>query len=343
MLEFQWLWLLLALPLPLLSYFFLPQVETKAGALRLPTFALLSQHSLTANSGGRPVQIKWLAIIAWVLLVIAASRPQWLGDPVEVPAKGRDLMLAVDLSGSMEIEDMQVRGRAVDRLTLVKHVVGEFIERRNGDRVGLILFADNAYQQAPLTFDTGTVKQLLADTVIGLVGQSTAIGEAIGLATKRLLADEQPQKILILLTDGQNTAGEVSPLDAAKVAAEQGVKVYTIGVGADEMIKRTFMGTRKVNPSADLDEVTLTKIAALTGGRYFRARDAEDLAQIYQEIEQLEPVDQDRPMLRPTTEIYFWPLGLAFLLITAAFFWSMFANRLTLPPANAANVSGAEQ
>ncbi|GAA5219124.1 vWA domain-containing protein [Corallincola platygyrae] len=327
MLELYWPWLLLLLPLPFASYFLLPKVERKQGALKLPTFHLLADGTAEKQEA-HPMARRWLAIVAWSLLVLAAARPQWLGEPVAVPAKGRDLMLAVDLSGSMEIKDMRVGGRTVDRLTLVKHVVGEFIGRRQGDRVGLILFADNAYQQAPLTFDTATVQTLLEETVIGLVGQATAIGEAIGLATKRLLADQQEQKVLVLLTDGENTAGEVAPLDAARVAAEQGVKIYTVGVGADVMVKRTFMGQRKVNPSRDLDEVTLTKIAALTGGTYFRARDAADLEQIYTEIESLEPVDQSRPMMRPRTEIYVWPLALAFVLSFIGLAWNQFAKAL---------------
>jgi len=196
----------------------------------------------------------------------------------------------------------------------VKTVVADFIQQRKGDRVGLIFFADNAYLQAPLTFDLKTVSDYMQQAVLGLVGEQTAIGEGIGLALKRFDAADNPQKVLILLTDGQNTAGEVKPLEAAKFAQDQGVKIYTIGVGADAYYQRTLFGNRKVDPSHDLDEATLKTIAAQTGGQYFRARDASSLAAIYAELDKLEPVEQAQQQFRPQTDLFHWPLAIALLL-----------------------------
>jgi len=226
---------------------------------------------------------------------------------------GRDLLLAVDISGSMETEDMQLGRQVTDRLTAVKAVAGNFIDHREGDRLGLILFGDQAYLQTPLTFDRETVRTLLNEAAIGLAGKSTAIGDAIGLAVKRLRERPAENRVLILMTDGANTSGSVDPLKAADLAAREGVRIYTIGVGADEMLVRGFFGTQRV-PGTDLDEGTLTAIAQKTGGQYFRARDIEGLQKIYALLDKLEPVSQDEQTFRPVHELYVWPLGAALLL-----------------------------
>jgi len=223
-------------------------------------------------------------------------------------------MLAVDLSGSMKRRDMQVEKDWVTRLDVVKRVAGEFIERRDGDRIGLILFGTRAYLQAPLTFDRPTVRTLLQESVIGLAGEQTAIGDAIGLGVKRLRERPAENRVLILLTDGANTAGEVHPMDAARFAAKLGLKIYTIGVGADVAMMRRLYGSVRVNPSADLDEPTLAAIARATGGRYFRARQTNELVEIYRTLDELEPVISDDEQFRPTIELFYWPLGLALLL-----------------------------
>jgi Ca-activated chloride channel family protein len=225
-------------------------------------------------------------------------------------------MLAVDLSGSMEVKDFQIKGQMVTRLIATQWVGGEFIRRRVGDRLGLILFGRQAYLQTPLTFDRETVRTLLHEAVIGLAGKETAIGDAIGLAVKRLRGEDASSSILILLTDGANTAGEVTPIKAAELAAKEGLKIYTIGIGADEMIVRNLFGNRRVNPSADLDEKTLTEIAEKTGGRYFRARDVEELENIYALLDELEPVEQESQTFRPRSSLYSWPLGAALTIAT---------------------------
>jgi Ca-activated chloride channel family protein len=238
----------------------------------------------------------------------------WVGDPIDLPVSGRDLMLAVDISGSMQIEDIVQGGKQVSRLAAVKKVAGDFIERRVGDRIGLILFGSQAYVQTPLTFDRKTVQSLLQDSAIGLAGEQTAIGDAIGLAVKRLLENPQGSKVLVLLTDGASNAGEVQPIKAAELAAKQGLTIYTIGIGADEMIVNSFFGAQRVNPSADLDEKTLSEIAKATGGKYFRARDGKQLEKIYALLDELQPVIQDKQTFRPQRALFYWPLGVAMLL-----------------------------
>ncbi len=314
MMHFEWPWLLATLPLPLLIYWLAPgKGPVTQAALKVPFL----DDFLDAETRGQFKTEPWpllLATVAWLLLVIACTRPQWLGEPIEQAVSGRDLMLAVDLSGSMEEQDFVVNKRAVDRLTAAKGVAGDFINRRAGDRVGLILFGTQAYLQTPLTFDRKTVMTLLNEAVIGLAGDNTAIGDAIGLAVKRLKTEQANSRVLVLMTDGANTAGEISPLKAAELAAAQHLKIYTIGIGADEMIVRSFFGSRKVNPSADLDEKALIKIAESTGGQYYRARNTDELNNIYMRLDELEPVEKDKQYFRPRSELYYWPLSLALAL-----------------------------
>lgn len=313
MIHFYWLWFFLLLPLPLLIRAFFPaSVTVEQTALKVPFLEDFDCEPTSTIAAQKPWQL-WLASVAWGLFIIACARPQWLGEPIEQAISGRDLMLAVDLSESMTAQDFMLENQAVDRLTAIKSVAENFIERRVGDRVGLVLFGTNAYLQTPLTFDRKTVATLLDESAIGLAGESTAIGDAIGLAIKRLQNKDANSRVLILLTDGANTAGEVAPLKAAELAAAHHLKIYTIGVGADEMEVASFFGSRKVNPSADLDEKTLTEIAQKTGGRYFRARDTQELSKIYQLLDQLEPVEKDKRYFRPSTELYFWPLAGAFM------------------------------
>lgn len=313
-----WPWLLVLLPVPLLIRYLLPRTRgSDIRALRVPWYSSVS------GGRGEGVRMPWLhamAWLVWILVVLAAARPQWVGEIETLPITGRDLLLAVDISGSMDTQDMVLEGQPVNRLAVVKRVAGEFIEGRRGDRVGLVLFGSRAYLQTPLTFDTETTAILLDEAEIGLAGRETAIGDAIGLAVKRLRSDAGNDRVLILLTDGANTSGEVEPLQATEFAAREDMTIYTVGVGADEMLVRDFFGQRMVNPSADLDEDTLRAIAERTGGAYFRARDAEALAQIYERLDELEPVESDQESVRPVDELFFWPLAAAaaIVLLTAA-------------------------
>lgn len=307
-----WPWLIALLPLPWVLRYVLPEARQRdMQALKVPWFGVVAGER---RSWLRRPALAALAALVWLLLIAAAVRPQWVGEIDTLPVTGRDLLLAVDISGSMDTQDMVLENRVVNRLVAVKQVAGEFIQRRRGDRVGLILFGSRAYLQTPLTFDTETTATLLGEAEIGLAGRETAIGDAIGLAVKRLREDSASDRVLILLTDGANTSGEVQPLQAAEFAAREGLTIYTVGVGADEMMVRDFFGSRVVNPSADLDEETLQTIAERTGGRYFRARDAAGLAEIYRLLDELEPVESDVESIRPVDELFYWPLGLAYLL-----------------------------
>ncbi len=314
--EFLWPWIFSLLPLPLLVRFIFPAYSpVKEAALRVPTLTAFTTD--TSISGAAVNKGRWLirlAWLAWLLLMCATAQPVWYGQPVELPVSGRDLMLAVDLSGSMETEDFVINGRQINRLSATQKVASEFIDRRVGDRVGLILFGRQAYVQSPLTFDRETVRTLLNEAAIGLAGQETAIGDAIGLAVKRLNENADAGKVLILLTDGANTAGEIEPVKAAELAANEGLKIYTIGIGADQMIVRSLFGTRRVNPSTDLDEDTLKTIAQATRGRYFRARDVAELDKIYQLLDELEPVERERHTFRPQQAIFYYPLAIAVML-----------------------------
>ncbi len=315
MIHFEWPWWIVLLPLPwLVRAFMQPLQSRREAALRMPYLSELPALTAQGVIEKRPPWPMWLALLAWCLLVVAALRPQWLGEMIEIPVSGRDLMLAVDLSESMQQDDFILQGQRVDRLTATKWVAGDFIERRVGDRLGLILFGERAYLQAPLTFDRKTVKTLLYESAIGLAGGKTAIGDAIGLAVKRLRNYQDSHRVLVLITDGANTAGNVFPKKAAELAAREGLKIYTIGIGADEMLVQSLFGTRKYNPSRDLDEATLKAIADVTGGRYFRARDTDGLEKIYTLLDQLEPVEKDVQRFRPKTALYYWPLAAAVLL-----------------------------
>jgi Ca-activated chloride channel family protein len=316
-----WWWMSFALPLPVLVRRLVPaEPIDRDAALRVPFGA---EFDDLAGARAPAVSRRWrLALLsaAWVLAVLAAARPQFVGEPVSLPMTGRDLLLAVDLSGSMEEQDFQLNGQWVDRLTALKSVATEFIDRRVGDRIGLILFGREAYLQAPLTFDRATVNTLLNEAVIGLAGKETAIGDAIGLAI-RTLEDakvQQGRRVLVLLTDGANTAGAVEPRKAAELAAQRKVVIYPVGIGADALTVRSLFGLRQINPSADLDEGTLTAIADMTGGRYLRARDTQEFQQIYKLLDQLEPAASDERGFRPVKELFYWPLGAALLLAAAA-------------------------
>lgn len=320
MIEWIWPWIVLLLPLPWLVRRLLPAASSSEPALRAPFYddwreLSESQGGNTIRQGLLPGATLWLL---WGLLLVAAARPIWIGEAIELPNNGRDLMLAVDISGSMRVEDMQVGQHIIPRVEAVRQLGGSFIERRLGDRLGLILFGSKAYVQSPLSFDTTTVKGFLTEAQIGFAGQETAIGDAIGLAVKRLRERPAESRVLILLTDGQDTASNVKPIDAARLAAKLKIKIYTIGIGADEMtvpgMFGSSFGSRKVNPSVDLDEEGLQKIASLTGGQYFRARNPQELANIYGLLDTLEPVEQDAETYRPRQSLSYLPLLLALAL-----------------------------
>ena len=311
MLSFVWPWFYLILPLPFLYRKLRRSANSESPYLESTILLSIAetQNRLVSATSQRRLLIL-LLIIAWLSLVTAIARPVNIGDPVALPTTGRDILLAVDISGSMEREDMIINGRQVNRLYAVKSVVSEFVNTREGDRLGLILFGERAYLQTPLTFDTKTLQDLLIEAQIGFAGNGTAIGDAIGLSVKKLKERPDSTRVLILLTDGSNTAGVLSPSEASDIAKKAKVKIYTIGIGDGRQRNQGLFGQTLVNQNNDLDERTLTAIADLTGGKYFRARDPRELRSIYDQLNKLEPIDQDEELLRPITSLFHWPLAL---------------------------------
>lgn len=318
-LAYPWLLLLALLPLLLIGR---NRGKQTVEAPVIPVGHWLSDLPGVSTRGqATPRWRQLMLLVAWLFLVLAIARPQHVGEQVQMPVSGRDLMLVVDISPSMDERDMVLRGRGINRLQAVKRVVDDFIDHREGDRLGLILFGTEPYVQAPLTFDRETVRTLLHESGIGMAGRATAIGDAIGLSIQRLRDRPQQQRVIVMLTDGANTAGQITPDKASEIAQAAGVRIYTVGIGADSMIQRGLLGSRQVNPSRDLDEGLLTRMAQQTGGRYFRARSLPELEMIYDSINQLEPIEQEGQFYRPVTELYVWPAGIAvalWLLLTAA-------------------------
>ena len=314
MFEFVWPWVFALLPLPWALRLLLPPADSGEAALKVSFLDELEGLSGRRANARLPAwRQRAPFLLIWLLLLIAAARPQWLGDPLPIAASGRDLLVAVDVSGSMDYPDMHWNNDEVSRLVLVQHLLGDFLEGREGDRVGLILFGSQAFVQAPLTFDRRTVRIWLDEARIGIAGKNTAIGDAIGLALKRLRLRPANSRVLVLVTDGANNGGQIDPVTAARLAADEGVRIYPIGIGADSD-KSGVQGLLGLNPSLDLDEPTLKQIAELSGGQYFRARDGGQLEQISLTLDALEPVAQQPTQARPAIALYHWPLSGALLL-----------------------------
>lgn len=307
---------LLFLPLPFLIWFLIPRATLQLpAALKVPFYhAMLTIVSNQKRTFAGQAQLG-LFLLIWSLLLLAAAGPRWVGEPRPLAREGRNIMLVLDLSGSMALDDMTWRGRPATRLAIVKRTAEQFVRERIGDRIGLILFGSRAYLQTPLTYDRHTVLLRLEDASVGLAGQTTSIGDALGLAVKRLQNVPAKGRMIILLTDGANNSGVLAPLKAAELAKLDEIKVYTIGLGA-EGDPRAFNGVFfNMNASPDLDEKTLQAIAKVTGGRYFRATDVQSLQTIYETINQLETVTQEDATIRPQHDYYPWPLALALFLL----------------------------
>ena len=317
MLNLLWPWALALAPLPFIYRWLRRPADVKIQALRAPLLAKVAlddSASIKTSSWQRRLLLIVLSL-CWLCALLAIARPVWIGAPVSMPTNGRDILLAVDISGSMEQEDMRINGREVNRLIAVKAVVGDFVVKREGDRLGLILFGEKAYLQTPLTFDRKTMQTLLNEAQIGFAGSNgTAIGDAVGLAVKRLQDRPENHRVVILLTDGSNNAGELDPMEAADLAGRAKVKIYTVGIGAESQQSWGLFGSQVTNPSADLDESALQGIADATGGQFFRARDPEELAAIYRELNRLEPIEQTAETIRPVSTLFHWPLALTFFL-----------------------------
>lgn len=316
MIELAFPWALLLLPAPWLVARFAPPWREQAPALRFPFF-----HRITSAAGVEPkagsvirARLRFqmaAAIIVWVLLVLALSWPERVGEPIELDKAARDLVLAVDISGSMDQRDFETAdGTRIQRLQGVKDVVGRFIDEREGDRVSLIVFGSQAFMQAPFTEDLQTVRDLLDQTEVGMAGPHTVIGDAIGLAIRAFESSEIDQRLLVLLSDGQDTGSKMTPVNAAEIAASKGVQIFTIGVGDPD-----GEGENRVDPAS------LEDIATRAGGEFFFADDQEGLAAIYERIDELTPRDVETLTWSPRQPLAHWLLGLAALIALAATGW----------------------
>jgi Ca-activated chloride channel family protein len=317
MLDWHWPWVVLALPLPWVTRAVLRQLQTTPQAIRVPFFSTLKDIDSHSNVRRQTTVTSAMAAAMWLALLIAAARPVWYGDSINVATSGRDLLLLVDLSDSMRINDMVVAGQQTQRIDVVKAVASDFIQRRAGDRIGLVLFGQRAYLQTPLTLDHHAVAVQLKEALPGFAGSSTAIGDAMGMGIKRLRDRPSSSRVIVLLSDGANTFGS-EPLDATQVAVDAGIKIHTIAFGATEQTKINEAGQQvTVNPSGDLDTETLGIIARATGGNYFRARSSAELEQIYQLIDELEPTPEEE-LVKPERSLFHWPLALSMLFLMAA-------------------------
>ncbi len=322
MIEFAKPYLFLLLPLPLLVWWLSPPYTTPQESLQVPFFQdIVKLTGKTPNRGATVLQPNWLqkllVPICWLLIVIAIAQPQWLGEPITQIQSATDLMLLVDLSQSMEAKDFQdPQGNKIDRLEAVKLVVDDFIERREGDRIGLILFGTKAYLQVPFTQDLETARFLLDEAQIGMAGAQTMLGDAIGLAIQTFEDSKTENRVLILLTDGNDTGSQVPPDQAAKFAAQRNIVIYTIAIGNPET-----EGTDKI------DEETLQLIADQTGGQFFRGSDRQGLIQIYDILDQLEPQQFNSRSYQPKRDLFYVPVAL-FLLIALSYHLVMSARSL---------------
>lgn len=245
---------------------------------------------------------------AWAFFVLAAMRPIAYQDTLPLPHEARNIMLAIDVSGSMGEKDYDINGLSVSRLSMVKTVVNDFIKNRADDNIGMVVFGSEAFTYAPLSFDKKTLRDLFGEVELGIAGEQTAIGDAVALSVQGVQNAPQDSRIVILLSDGSSNAGSVSVAQAIDLAKKSGVKVYTVGIGADQKMIQSLMGMLMLGGGSDLDEKTLQAIANETGGKYFRATSTSELQEIYQTIDALERVQSDELIARPRTELFYMPL-----------------------------------
>ena len=326
MLTFAYFWAFWLAPLPLLVRWLLPARTLQQPAVRVPFLGrALAASGATQNV--TPVRRGTLLVssVIWLLVLLALARPQWLEPPIERSVPTRDLLLIVDLSGSMEQQDFtDAAGQSVDRLTAVKEVLGDFLARREGDRVGLVVFGNSPFLQVPFTTDLALCRQLLDETAIRMAGPRTALGDAIGLGIRLFENSDAPTKTIITLTDGNDNSSAVPPAEAARVAADRGITIHTVAIGDP-----TTVGEEA------LDEQTLRTVAQSTGGDYFLAMDRRELVGIYDRLDEVETRDVRTVTHRPRRDLYFWPLAAALFVSLAAHAWRLWAGRAVTPVAAA--------
>ena len=306
MLHFAYPWAFLLLPLPLLIYWLAPPHREPRLAVYVPFMHVLVRLAGGASADGatitrrRPLQLAQI-VLAWLAIVTAVARPLWLGEPVIRELPMRDVLVALDLSGSMETSDFtDASGATAERLTAAKEVLDEFLSRRAGDRVGLVFFGSAAFVQAPFTDDLDVVRELLDEAQVRMLGPRTVLGDAIGMSIPLFERSELEERVLIALTDGNDTGSQVPPVRAAEIARDEGVRIFTIA-----------MGDPRAAGEQALDEATLQAVADTTGGGYYHAEDRAQLEEVYAELDRLTPRQVKTESYRPEHELYYWPLGFA--------------------------------
>ncbi len=327
MLEFAYPWAFLALPAPLLARWLLPARQERVSALRVPFFQdLVRAANIEARTGAVVLSNRFFQLVlitlVWACLVAGIAKPQWVGEPITRTEAARDVMLAIDLSGSMDYADFpDEEGRNVRRLTAVQRVVDRFIAERETDRIGLIVFGNRAYLQLPFTRDVATARALVDLMDVGMAGPQTAIGDAIGLSVRSFESSEVEQRLLILLTDGNDTASKMTPINAAEIASLNGVEIHTIGVGDP-----------RASGEDRVDFATLEAIASRTGGQFFNAEDEAALADVYRRIDEMVPGEINTLTWRPRESLVHWPAGAALLIGLLGYaFLVLGARRRSLP------------
>lgn len=305
-------WLLALLPLPLFVWWLLPPYKEETASVRLAFFDEVARAlGIDPAPGAVVPKTNWvqkiLAPLCWALVVLALARPQFVDPPKVKVEPARDLLLALDLSQSMDTRDFRdPSGKLVTRVEAVRKVVDGFVQRRTGDRIGLIVFGDAPFPQAPFTLDHATVRAMIEDAVPGMAGPRTALGDSIGLAIRMFEASQAPEKVLIVLTDGNDTASKMPPDKAAEIAKRNGIRIHAVAIG---------------NPNASgedkVDVATMQKVAATTGGRYFFGQDERQLEEVYATLDRITPANQKTLSWRPKRELFFWPLGVALALLIA--------------------------
>jgi Ca-activated chloride channel family protein len=321
-LEFAYPLALLAIPLPILAWWLLPPQRERVSALRVPFFEpITAAAGSEARAGAVILRRRWLqlfvAVLVWLLLVAGLAKPEWVGQPIVRTEAARDIMLALDLSGSMDYHDFPGEdGEVVSRFEAVQRVVDRFVTAREDDRIGLIVFGTKAYLQLPFTRDLDTARALVDLMDVGMAGPKTALGDSIGLAIRSFETSEVDERLLILLTDGNDTASKMTPINAADIARLNGVEIYTIGIG-----DTAATGEDRV----DFD--VLAAIAERTGGEFYNAEDEAALDAVYRRIDQTAVADVRTQSWRPRQSLVHWPVGLAVILILLAYAGLLFGTR----------------
>lgn len=304
MLAFEYPWLFAILPLPILVWWLFPPYRERKAGVRMPFFEQIATATgRTPGPGSVVMRTNWLqkflAPVAWALLVATLARPVWVEDPIQKIQSARDILLAVDISQSMQANDFRDQaGRRLNRLVEVKNVIDDFITRRKGDRIGLVVFGGAAYPQAPFTLDHEAVREILAEVQVGMAGPQTMIGDAIGLGIKMFEKSKAKDKVVIILTDGNDTASKMPPKEAAKIAKQHGITIHSIGIGDPRAT-----GEEKVDLEA------LKNISSITGGRFFRAEDRQQLEDIYKTLDKITLQNFETLSYRPKRPLFHWPLA----------------------------------